>query len=138
MANILIIDDQPYLEKLLSEDLSEEGHRLTCVEEAAKAMEELRSSRFDIVLLDLHLQGFEGWDLLHWLKLKHPLLPVLIVTAYDNFVDDPRLAEADGYVIKDIYTDKLKKKIEEVLGKGGSCRGGSHGYSNLRQWRQNI
>jgi two-component SAPR family response regulator len=40
---------------------------------------------------------------------------VIVVTAYDNYANDPRLAEADGYVIKDIYTDKLKQKIEEVL-----------------------
>lgn len=124
MANLLIIDDQPHLGELLSEDLCMEGHRITYVQEAGHAIEELRSCRPDIVLLDLYLKGFEGWALLHRLKLIDPRLPVLIVTAYDNFVGDPRLAEADGYVIKEINTDKLKKKIEEVLGQKKRWDGG--------------
>jgi DNA-binding response OmpR family regulator len=65
MANILIVDDQPYLGELVSEELSRGGHRVKCVEEGWRAIEELRSNRPDIVLLDLFLQGFEGWDLVH-------------------------------------------------------------------------
>jgi DNA-binding response OmpR family regulator len=138
MANILIIDDQPYLAELLSGEFSEGQHYITCVENSWEVMKEFRSCRFDIVLLDLYLQGFEGWDLLHRLKLKEPGLPVLIVTTYDNFTDDPRLAEADGYVIKEIYTDKLKKKIEEVLGQKSRWKGGLNGHSNFRQRRQDL
>jgi DNA-binding response OmpR family regulator len=115
MANILIIDDEPYLEKLLSEDLSEQGHRITSASSAEKAVEKLYLCKPDIILLDLHLEGFERWDLLHRIKLEDSLLPVLIVTAYNGFINEPRLAEADGYVIKDIYTDALIKKIEELL-----------------------
>jgi DNA-binding response OmpR family regulator len=115
MANILIIDDQPYLEKLLSEEFCEQGHRITRAEIIEEAWETLRWRRPDIVLLDLHLEGLERWDLLHRIKLEDPHLPVLIVTAYEGSIRDPRLAEADGYVIKEIYPDTLKKKIEEVL-----------------------
>jgi DNA-binding response OmpR family regulator len=115
MANILIIDDQPYLKELLSEDFGERGHRITMAENINEAMETLRWRRPDIVLLDLHLQGLERWDLLHRIKLEDSQLPVLIVTAYNGTLSDHRLAEADGYVIKDIYPDILQKKIEEVL-----------------------
>lgn len=138
MANILIVDDQPHLGELFAEDFSMEGHHVKCVEEAREALEEIRSHRPDIVLLDLYLRGFEGWDLLHRFKLEDPRLPVLIVSAYDNFVGDPRLAEADGYVIKEIYTDKLKKKIKEVLGQKSRWKGGLYGHSNFRQRRQDL
>jgi len=115
MANILIIDDQTYLEELLSDDHSEQGYRITSAANGEEAMQMLRSCRPDIVLLDLHLQGLEGWDLLHRIKLEDSHLPVLIVTAYNRFINDPRLAEANGYVIKDIYIDTLKKKIKDTL-----------------------
>lgn len=115
MANILIIDDQPYLEKLLSEEFCEQGHRITRTENIEEAWETLRWRRPDIVLLDLHLEGLERWDLLHRIKLEDSHLPVLIVSAYDGFISNPRLAEADGYVIKDIYPDTLKKKLNDVL-----------------------
>jgi len=61
MANILIIDDQPHIKELLSEDFSKEGHYISCIDNAGKVMKELRSFKPDIVLLDLYLQGFEGW-----------------------------------------------------------------------------
>jgi two-component system OmpR family response regulator len=115
MPHILIIDDQPYLEELLLEDHSEPGHRITSAANGEEAMQMLRSCRPDIVLLDLYLQGLEGWDLLHRIRLEDSHLPVIIVTAYNGFINDPRLAEADGYVIKDIYPDTLKKKIKDVL-----------------------
>jgi two-component SAPR family response regulator len=49
------------------------------------------------------------------IKGHDPTVPVLIVTAYDTFLEDPRLAHADGYVIKSFNTDELKKKIHEKL-----------------------
>lgn len=115
MANILIIDDQHYLKELISIDLSFAGHHVTHVENVKDALESLRSCNPDIVLLDLYLQGYERWDLLHRLKLKKPRRPVLIVTIDEDLVNDPRLAEADGYIIKDIYADEVIKKIEDVL-----------------------
>jgi hypothetical protein len=43
-------------------------------------------------------------------------LPVLIVTAYDSYVDDPRVSEADGYVIKNFAVlDELKKRVKHLL-----------------------
>jgi DNA-binding NarL/FixJ family response regulator len=47
---------------------------------------------------------------------KEPNLPVLILSAYDSFEEDPRLSQADGYVIKSFVAfDKLKQKITEIL-----------------------
>ena len=115
MANILIVDDQPYIAELLKEELAVNGHHLTCLGDSDHLMSFLEESRPDIVLLDLYLEGFEGWDLLKKIKRHDPSVPVLIVSAYDTFVNDPRLAQADGYVIKDINTKHLKQKIYENL-----------------------
>ncbi|MDZ7700363.1 MAG: response regulator [Deltaproteobacteria bacterium] len=115
MANILIIDDQPFLAELISEAFFAEGHCIKRVKDFRAAVEEIGSGKPDMALLDLYLQGTESWDLLHLLKLKAPSLPVLVVTPHDDVITDPRLSEADGYLIKDIYMDRLKTKISEVL-----------------------
>lgn len=116
MASILIIDDQPHLQELFSEELMDEGHRVVTVPDAESVNGYLRDSKPDLVLLDLYLNGFKGWDLLRDIKSKYPHLPVLIVTAYDSYLDDPRLSQADGYIIKSFVAfDELKQKIEEVL-----------------------
>jgi CheY-like chemotaxis protein len=77
----------------------------------------LSNSKADVVLLDLYLNGFDGWGVLHDIKSRYPYLPVLIVTAYDSHVDDPRVSGADGYVIKSfIALDELKQEISPILG----------------------
>lgn len=111
----MIIDDKPYMSSLISEDLSREGHTLACFEDAVAAMDEFPFRMPDIVLLDLYFKGFENWDTLRSMKARYPDLPVIIFSAYKNFLDDPRIDEADGYVIKNIYTGELKNKIQEVL-----------------------
>lgn len=116
MATILIVDDQPNLQELLSQELMDEGHRVKSVTNAETAKGYIRDARPDLVLLDLYLNGFDGWDVLRDIKNRHPSLPVLIVTAYDSCVHDPRVSEADGYVIKSFMAlGGLKKMISEVL-----------------------
>ncbi len=116
MANILIVDDQPHLRELFSLEMTDERHRVCSVNNAESVHWYLMNSKPDLVLLDLYLNGFEGWDVLRHIKSQYPRLPVLIVTAYDNYAEDPRLSQADGYIVKDFDTiGRLKKKIEELL-----------------------
>lgn len=118
MANIMIIDDKPYMSFLVSEDLSLEGHTIKCFEDVRAAMEEFDSNMPDIVLFDIYFKGSEGWDTLHSMKISYPDIPVIIVSLYRNFISDPRIREADGYVLKNIRTGPLVSKIREML----SCR----------------
>ncbi|MFC1869549.1 response regulator [Thermodesulfobacteriota bacterium] len=67
MPNILIIDDQPHLQELFSQDLADEGYGVVGIADAEAAKRYFRDSKPDLpdlVLLDLYLDGFEGWDLL--------------------------------------------------------------------------
>jgi DNA-binding response OmpR family regulator len=115
MANILIIDDQPCVRQVLSEELAGEGYWVTGVGDAGSARAHLKALSPDLVLLDLYLDGPYGWDLLRDIKRQDPSLPVLILTAYDSFVDDPRLSKADGYVIKSVDLTELKEKVANTL-----------------------
>ena len=115
MTKILIVDDQSCVRELLSEELILEGYRVATAGHSEAVREHVRSSRPDLVLLDLYLDGPDGIRMLHDIKRQDPDLPVIIFTAYDNYVDDPRLSQADGYVIKSIVLDELKGKITDTL-----------------------
>ena len=115
MTKILIVDDQPCVRKLLSEELILEGYRVATAADAGSVRGHLRFSKPDLVLLDLYLDGAEGFGVLRDIKGQDPHLPVIIFTAYDSYVDDPRLSQADGYVIKSIDLDELKGKIADLL-----------------------
>jgi two-component system response regulator (stage 0 sporulation protein F) len=115
MKKILIIDDQPCIRELISEELSVEGYGTYGIGHAELAWKHLRFSQPDLVLLDLYLDGPEGFEVLGEIKRHYPHLPVIILTAYDTFFDDPRLSQADGYVLKSMYFNKLKEEIARVF-----------------------
>ena len=123
MPSILIVDDQPHLQELFALELKDEGYRVVSVSDAESVKGYLRNSKPDLVLLDLCLSGFEGWDLLDEIKSRDPRLPVIIVTAYDNFKEDPRLSQPDGYIVKNFMAfDGLKQKIAELIGRNSHER----------------
>jgi DNA-binding response OmpR family regulator len=115
MENILIVDDQPCIRELVSEELNDEGYFVESVGDAESLRKYLTSSPPDLVLLDLYLDDSDGFGVLRNIKKQHPHIPVLIFTAYDSYVDDSRLSQADGYVIKSCNFDELKRKIAHVL-----------------------
>ena len=115
MNTILIVDDQPCVRELVSEELTLEGYRVITAGDAESVKGHLRFSRPDLVVLDLYLDGAEGFGVLRDIKEQIPNLPVIIFTAYDSYVDDPRLSQADGYVIKSIVFDELKGKVADAL-----------------------
>ena len=117
MANILIIDDQKWVKELYEEGLQGEAHTVSATDDVERVMKNVFSFNSDIVLLNLYLKhGFLAWDVLRDIKTQDPNLPVLIVTAYDNFLFDSRLSQADGYLIKNpCAVDELKQKVSLLL-----------------------
>ena len=115
MERILIIDDQAFYAAYLAEDLEKLGYGVEIVSLAEEVLIRIEEMNPDIILLDLYLDGFEGFDLLRDIKFQNPNLPVIILSAYDTFRLDPRTEQADGYEIKDIDTDKLKEKVSVLL-----------------------
>ncbi len=115
MVNILIVDDQRCVRELLAEELIPEGYRVHGEGDIASVSGHLRFSRPDLVLLDLCLDEADGFGLFHEIKRQAPDVPIIIFTAYDSYREDPRLSQADGYVIKSMALDELKVKIAGVL-----------------------
>ena len=71
----------------------------------------------DLVVLDRYSKhGFVVWDVLREIKIQDPDLPVLMVTAYDNYLFDSHISPTDGYVIKSHFVcDELKQKIPTLI-----------------------
>jgi two-component system response regulator (stage 0 sporulation protein F) len=115
MPKILIVDDQACIQELIAENLLLEGYEVATAGDPGSAKRHIQSSRPDLVLLDLYLDGPEGFCLLQDIKRQYSHLPVIILTAYDSYREDARLSKADGYVVKSTDFDELKKKIDEVL-----------------------
>jgi DNA-binding NtrC family response regulator len=127
MAKILIIDDQQCVRELISEELMFESYRVHSLGDAKSVSGHLRFSQPDLVLLDLYLDEADGFRVLHDIKGKYPQMPVIIYTAYDSYREDPRVSQADGYVIKSTMLDELKEKIADILAQQQTVEAGGDG-----------
>ncbi|UCG79600.1 MAG: response regulator [Desulfobacterales bacterium] len=78
MANIIIIDDQPCVRQLISEKLILEGYQVHGVGDVESVREHLQFLQLDLVLLDLYLEGPEGFGLLEEIKRECPRISPLL------------------------------------------------------------
>ncbi|TGC06502.1 response regulator [Methanolobus halotolerans] len=83
MANILVVEDNPLHLELLISILEIKGYEVEGVGDGEKALHSVKISNFDLILLDMHLPGMDGLEVLKRLK-QNPLtryIPVIAVTA---------------------------------------------------------
>ena len=115
MSHILIVDDQSCIQELLLEDLVREGYRVATAGDPETAITQVQSFTPDLVVLDLYLDGPQGFRLFKDIRREYPNLPVIIFTAYDSYREDPRLSQAAGYVVKSPDLRKLRQNIARVV-----------------------
>ena len=84
MKQILIVEDDSFLNKMLAYNLTADGYGITSVLNARAATEALRQREFDLVLLDINLPDGNGFELCKLIKPEHPNTIVIFLTANDQ------------------------------------------------------
>jgi two-component system response regulator GlrR len=117
MANLLLVDDDPDLLKLLSMRLAAAGHNVTSVESAEAALTQLAVARPQLVVSDVRLPGRDGLALFDEIRARHPALPVILLTAHGT-IPDAVEATARGvfsYLTKPFDGKALLDKVNQAL-----------------------
>jgi two-component system response regulator GlrR len=117
MANLLLVDDDADLLKLLSMRLSAAGHHVVSVESAEAALTQLAVARPQLVVSDVRLPGRDGLQLFEEIRARHPALPVILLTAHGT-IPDAVEATARGvfsYLTKPFDGKALLDKVNEAL-----------------------
>ncbi len=116
---ILIVEDEESLLKLESILLSSKGYKVTAVTEGNAALKEFTRERPDLVILDVMLQGIDGYEVCRKIKedLANSSVPVIMLTARKNHKDMERglQAGADAYITKPFKSAHLVGTIERLL-----------------------
>lgn len=118
-ARLLVVDDNEMNRDLLGRRLQREGYTVVTADDGYKALDLVKSHRFDLVLLDVMMPGISGMELLPLIRQMHSLadLPVIITTAKDqsdDVVEALRLG-ANDYVTKPIDLPVLLARIQTHL-----------------------
>ena len=115
MGKILILDEYSSVRELTAAELANEGHLVVPIGKPCLIRKLIHTLQPDLLLFDLHLCGVDRWDVLEAVRKEVPHLPILIFSAYAGYNNDPRMALADGFVMKSFRFEKLKAKVAEVL-----------------------
>lgn len=120
MARILIVDDHPIARLGLRYMLEapKAGHRVGEAEDAATALTMLREGRWDLMTLDLSLDGGRnGIELLKQVRQNWPQLPVLVVSMHEEERYGVRAlrAGAHGYLTKGAGPKKLLEAVDRLM-----------------------
>jgi CheY-like chemotaxis protein len=120
--DVLVIEDDPADRKLLSVVLGTGGHRVVEQASAEAALESVKASRPDVILLDLNLRGMNGLALARSLKADPDTraIPIVAVTAAPElFSRQAALAAGcDAFILKPINTRKLPEAVAALAKRG--------------------
>ena len=117
MANILIVEDEPRMRRLLEISLGEDGHTVHTSGDAESGLLYLRKAAADLVVTDLKLPGMNGLEFLQEGKRLNPALPFIVMTAYGSVETavDAMKAGASDYVLKPFTMAEMKLVINKEL-----------------------
>ena len=115
---IAILDDEPTMRRALRRLLTNHGFRIEEYERGEELIAALESNSLDCLLLDLHMPGLNGFDVLESWRSRRSAVPVIVITAHD----EPGMAErvlalgASAYLKKPVEKQALLAAIEAANG----------------------
>ena len=126
MVKILIVDDELPIANLIRMNLSRQGYVCTCAYDGQQAADFLEKNSYDLVLLDIMLPKFDGYDLLAYIRPMN--IPVIFLTAKSDLADKVKGLKlgAEDYIVKPFEIVELLARIEVVLRRYNKSQGLLH------------
>jgi DNA-binding response OmpR family regulator len=117
MSRILVVDDEPHITDVVSAYLVRDGHEVATATDGDAAFELARSTRPDLIVLDVGLPGRSGFDVVRDLRAGGVDSAVIMLTARDELIDRVAGLElgADDYVTKPFEPRELLARVGAVL-----------------------
>lgn len=121
MKNILLVEDDPFLQKLYYDLLVDEEFIVTATSDGNEAYTLIKSKKWDLVLLDIVLPGMDGFQIVEKLEKsdKSILKSIVYLTNLDgNEHDLKKLRKVRDYLIKsNISPPEFIEKVNNLLSK---------------------
>jgi two-component system sensor histidine kinase RpfC len=118
---VLIADDLTANRKVLTRILERAGHKVRAVDDGEAALDELETGRFDLAVLDMHMPGLSGLDVIRQLRFMEAgrgrLTPSIVLSADATVeaADEANSAGARAFLTKPVVVGRLLETIAEVI-----------------------
>ena len=138
MANgdLLLVDDDPDLLKLISLRLTSAGYRVRTAASGEAALATMAVTRPALVITDLRMPGMDGLQLFETIHRQHPTMPVIILTAHGTIPDAVSATQRGvfGFLTKPFDSQDLLQKVAAAV----ALSGDSPGTTADDEWRSGI
>jgi nitrogen regulation protein NR(I) len=114
---VLIVDDEPNLRKILSAQLTRDGYDVLTAEDGEQGLAALKEHHIDLVITDLKMPKVDGMALLKRALVDEPDLPIILITAHgtiDTAVEALK-AGAFDFVTKPFDKDEVRQIVSKAL-----------------------
>jgi DNA-binding response OmpR family regulator len=117
MARILLVEDEPQMQRGLRDNLEFEGHEVTAMGDGNSGYQVLLHETFDLVILDVMLPQMSGFDVVRKVREKGIRTPIIMLTAKGEEIDKVLGLElgADDYVTKPFSLRELIARVNALL-----------------------
>jgi DNA-binding response OmpR family regulator len=117
MLNILIVEDDPSIRKLMQTVLRQNGYNTFCAANGDEALEFFDKEHIDLMICDIMMPKMDGFELTETLRSANYTLPVLMVTAKESFSDKKKgfLVGTDDYMVKPIDINEMLLRVQALL-----------------------
>jgi len=117
IAKILIVDDETIMRESLAGWLERDGHAVQTARSGEEALKKCRENRFDILLLDIKMEGMSGLEVLRRVKESDADLAVVMITAYGSIATAIEAMKngAFDYMLKPFDPNELGVLIEKIV-----------------------
>jgi DNA-binding response OmpR family regulator len=129
---ILLVDDEQSVQKLLSFPLRKEGYEVVPALDGRQALDRLRETNFDLVVLDLMLPQVDGFEVCRQVRARSSV-PIIMLTARADEIDKVLGLElgADDYITKPFSVREFRSRVKAVLRRAELARAGDPGEEPL-------
>jgi DNA-binding response OmpR family regulator len=120
MSNILVVDDEPDIVKLVTKIMEARSHRVTTARDGQEAVDLVKRDRPDVVILDLNIPKLDGFEVCRRLKSdpETKRIPIVMMTAAYVSVEEASRGVglgADEYVVKPFLREVLVHNVERLI-----------------------
>ena len=113
---ILVIEDEPAIQKILYEPLTAAGYKVTSASDGPEGIDAFHAQAFDLIILDIMLPKINGYAVCEMIR-QESKVPIILLTALDTEDDQIKGFDllADDYITKPFSIKLVLKRVEALL-----------------------
>lgn len=117
MFNILVVDDNDSIRKLITTYLIRDGYNVFAASDGLEALEVMDKQHIDLMIVDIMMPNMDGYTLTNELRSSKYNFPILMITAKESIEDKKKgfRVGTDDYMVKPIDFDEMLLRVSALL-----------------------